>query len=355
MKKERLAGLDILKIVSMFLIVGSHFAVHGNWPPSETFTVNSGFVSLFGAFGNLAVNCYVLITAYFMVDKGLNIERIARIIFKMLFYTLGIYLILCLMGFVSFDYKTLILYLPFRDKSYWFMDTYILLTLFSPLLNIILNKVTKQQLRYILFVCLIFSSILSLVYLVDTVVSYFFWFVVLYFVGGYLRKYYTSSMKLTRRWSIVILLMFTMFLIIIILRIIEINSGIIIGNGSYYFIGKNRLLVLITSIQMFLLFSSFKIKSNKLIHIMSSNTLGVYLIHDNGALRYILWHILINVGTYFYSRGFIFYACLIITSIFLLSMIISYIVTLCIENPIFYMIKKPLLCLQKKYDNLWNS
>lgn len=355
MKNERLAGLDILKIVSMFLIVTSHFAVHGNWPPMDTITLNSGLISLFGSFGNLAVNCYVLITAYFMVDKNLNVERIARILFKVLFYSVGIYILLSLLGFVTFDIKTFLLYLPFREKSYWFMDTYILLILFSPLLNIIMNKITKMQLRYLIFVSLFFSSVLSLVYLVDTVVSYFFWFIVLYFIGGYLRKYYNSSMKISKRWIIVILLMFAMFSTIIILRVIELNTGVIIGSGSYYFIGKNRLLVLVTSIQMFVLFSCFKVRSNKIIQFMSGNTLGVYLIHDNGALRYILWHVLLNVGNYFYSRGFIVYALLIIIGVFLTSMLVSYLITLCIENPLFYLLKKPVLRLQEKYDKLWNS
>lgn len=351
--QKRYNNFDLLKILCMFMIVASHFSVHGNWPLENSINVNSMFLSFLGMLGNLAVNCYIIISAYFMVNRKMKIERLLRIIFKTLFYTVGVYLLLCAFGYAKLNINTLFTYFPFREKSYWFVDNYILLMIFSPLLNIVVNGLTKKQLCYSIAIGLFFSSVLSAVFLVDTIVSYFFWFVVLYFIGAYLRLHFDSKVTLRKQLILTLLGMILIFLIINLLRYYEISTGNIIGSSSYYFAGRNRLIVVFTSIQIFILFSKIKISSSKMIDFLSKNSFSVYLIHDNAALRYLMWHIVINVGQYFYSRGLVIYACAIIIIIFVACIIISSVVTNFIENPIFHLLQGKIDSLQEKYNNVW--
>lgn len=67
--KIRNSNLEILRIVSMILIIVHHYVVHGQFEWSNTITTNKILLEVLSLGGKLGVNCFVLITGYFMVQS----------------------------------------------------------------------------------------------------------------------------------------------------------------------------------------------------------------------------------------------------------------------------------------------
>lgn len=62
--------MELYRIIIMFLIVAHHYVVNSGLTAlineSNELTFNSIFLLLFGCWGKIGINCFVLITGYFM-------------------------------------------------------------------------------------------------------------------------------------------------------------------------------------------------------------------------------------------------------------------------------------------------
>lgn len=74
-KIDRLYGIELLRIISMLMVLSLHFLIKGNYNKSENVYVNSESWVLI-CFSVVAVNCYVLISGYFMCEKSFKLSRI---------------------------------------------------------------------------------------------------------------------------------------------------------------------------------------------------------------------------------------------------------------------------------------
>ena len=106
--KGRDASLDLLRILCMFLIVLGHAIIHGK--VLDTASVNSTnyfLVNVLRAFLSVHVNCFVLISGYFLCTREFRLKKALFIWEQALFWSLGLYLVLCLGRIVQFDLKAL--------------------------------------------------------------------------------------------------------------------------------------------------------------------------------------------------------------------------------------------------------
>lgn len=85
MKSERQLNIELLRIFAMFYIVLGHLScVIGdynelNWLEKLILYIPFGFVP--------GVNCFVLISSYFLINAQFKAQRIVRIAVETLFYT----------------------------------------------------------------------------------------------------------------------------------------------------------------------------------------------------------------------------------------------------------------------------
>jgi len=133
-------------------------------------------------------------------------------------------------------------------------------------------------------------------------------------LGAYIRIYVPQFLNKLKN-SIVLFLFST---ISIILPILVIGFFKIPGISTNYFWRPNSFLLLIWSVSLFLMFKNLVIKENRLINILASTTLGVYLFHD-GPIRYFLWNKVFNIKDYANFNYFIFYLLAITVIIFLVG------------------------------------
>ena len=69
--KNRNSNLELYRIIVMLLIVAHHFVVNSGVIDvmyEHPLSSNSTFLFLFGAWGKTGINCFMLITGYFMCD-----------------------------------------------------------------------------------------------------------------------------------------------------------------------------------------------------------------------------------------------------------------------------------------------
>ena len=335
---KRQINLEILRIISMLMIITLHFLGHGK--VLSNVEANSSFYYLTWSIEGIcyiAVNCYVLISGYFLVNSTFRIEKLITLLVQVIFYSAFIYILFCVSGYTNF---TLLEFLkaitPTISGEYWFVTMYVGMYVLSPFINVLIKNMNqKQHMSCILLLIFLFSILPSIVYYSaglnfggGTGVV---WFIVLYMIAAYIKKYYVPEYKVSTY-----LLRYLIFAILVpackfLLEYCANILGESIGNTEFLYSLSNKvyqynsIVVLGASVMFFLLFLNIRNEnlSEKVLHI-SSLCFGVYLIHDNRYIRPVLWE-LINPPQYIGRWSFMFYMSGSIVLIFIYCILVEYI------------------------------
>jgi surface polysaccharide O-acyltransferase-like enzyme len=321
--KIRKSNLEILRIVSMILIIIHHYVVHGGFE-WETVTINKIVLDVLTLGGKLGVNCFVLITGYFMIESKINFKKVGKIVLEVLFYSVSIYISFVFLGFINFDTKLFIKHIfPVIHDIYWFATAYVFLYLLSPFINQLINSITQKQHRYLCLMLIVIFCIIPTIIEYDVEYSNLSWFVTLYLIAAYIRKYpnkHTETLKDNLIYTGIIISIMIFF-------IVEVNfiALLIPRVGIYisYCAKANSIGILSLAIMMFLSFKNMNIKNSKWVNKIASSTFGVYLIHDNQLIRNYLWVKLLKGNTYAKSPYLIVHLICSIIFVFVICSVID--------------------------------
>ena len=340
-EKERNSSYELMRIVSMFLIVLYHIILHGKVLEN---CQNEGLKIIFEfiEFVTLVhVNSFILVTGYYQVESNFKQSKIWSLLNANWFYRVLIVILLLTFNIVSIDKVSLIKEtFPINLNEYWFFKNYLLLYCLTPFINKGIEKLNKSTYQKMIIVSFIIFSIVPTV----TGGSYFdnsgftlYQFVFLYMVGAYLKKYPLSKSYIFKVMSknmyklILIFILFTCVFSNYILykysmSVSSVNT--VLGEISSYVSRASTLynnpFVIIQSICFFEYFGTFTIK-NRYINKLASLVFGIYLIHDNNFSRGLIYtYLKINNGP-IYSYKFIFYVFFIAVLIYAICAVIEYI------------------------------
>ncbi len=325
---RREVGFELLRVLAMILIVTHHFLVHGGLRAgAEAGTVNAHIVWGIDAVSVVAVNCFVLVGAYFASGKPFKFSRVARIWLQVLFYSVGIYVVLGVIGVVDLSsIETLRSALPLLFNRYWFATAYVALLLLSPFLNRGLDTLTPFHHRILVvllsalmpawFVVLPFLP-LDYSSVIDTRHGYsVFWFVYLYVLASYVRRHNRRGLSP----GAAALLFF-------------IASGVTAAgpvlSGSldrlYWYSSPT---VLAASLALFLFAKSLDIREGvfrRAILGLAPMSFGVYLISDNRMVRSVLYSRLLDTADYANEPSLVAYLVSWVLLTYLTCVLIDYI------------------------------
>lgn len=332
-KTLRNPSFELLRIVSMLMVVTLHFLGHGGVLANvRLFSANYFVAWMIESLAYVAVNCFVLISGYFLVNSKFKVNKLVTLYGQIWFYSVVIYLLFSVFGHVEFEPKVFICcLLPISTKQYWFATNYVVLYLFSPFLNIAIRAMTKKQLQQcIALLMLIWSIIPNVIIFVDAfgVAGGYsiYWFVSLYFAAAYIRLYYTPSFEkakwLRGYFGFCSLLMFSR---IVITFGTQFLFGAVKGPGRFY--SYNSPLVVPASVCLFLFFvnwNNMNARAYKVILCVSPSTFAVYLIHDNKVLRDFLWNSLIKPYQYSDHPVMIFRLAAYVLGLYIICSVIEY-------------------------------
>lgn len=307
-KQPRSSNLELYRIIVMFLIICHHYVVNSGLMTvmggANALNAASVFYYIFGAWGKTGINCFVLITGYFMCASSISLRKFLKLYLQIVFYFALFYAVFCISGYQSFStLEFLKLFISFRHIiSDSFVSAYMVWWLFIPFLNAIVNNITRRQ--HQLLLCLCVGVFTFYPYLPDFQISVnpICWFSTIYFIASYIRLYpetifHSQSAKI---WGIATFLSLVIGIASIV-GILYFNAV----NGKqltpYWLVSdSNAPIALLLSVTSFMLFKNLKIDYNKTINAIGATTFGVLLIHANcSSMRQWLWRDTIDcIGHY---------------------------------------------------------
>ena len=198
LKQERNYGIDLLRIVSMYMVVLLHVLMHGGVLQKNGGLSGQYLLSWFLEYSaRCAVNVFALISGYVGIRSKYRVTNIVVLWLQVFLYSFGIAVFAAILRPDFCSGTDLIGYFfPVLTKKYWYFSAYVCLFLFMPLLNKGVNALGKRSLRRIVIaVILVFSVVASVAR--ETSNNPFalnrgfsgLWLMVLYVVGAYIGKY----------------------------------------------------------------------------------------------------------------------------------------------------------------------
>lgn len=319
---QRQSNIELLRVISMFMVLLGHYYVLSYFDSGNTISFNLLGMQFLGAWSKVAVDIFVIITGYFLVNQIFRWNKVLKLLSCTYFW--GI--IILLLGFVlglsiktDYIYKSIFPLTPLN----WFARSYLLLYVSIPLFNKIINSVSKAQLGQIIIV------LTTIFYTVPTLISTFisgggyltsyFTFGIMYMIGAYIRKYGDEKLdKLSIYAGIV-------SIILILVSILWNDIHMYDGRYIMYLAHKgNSVLGLLSAIGIFTVFKNKKISYSPIINTVASTTFAVYLIHNNPIISDWLWNTVIQANNYFSSPFFLLHMLSITSLIFVLCSVLEW-------------------------------
>ena len=312
-KAPRQANIELLRVLAMLGVVCMHFLGVGG-----VMTASSGvwFVvsSTVYAFAIAATSCYVLIGGYFLSTAKYRTGRLFRLLLEFFTYTFGIYLLFGLIVlakngdnlFSWHEFYTFYLF-PIVHEENWFVTCYILMMLFAPFYNVLLDHLTRRQ--HLLLIALtvsLFSGVPTLIWhaagqFLQSGGYSFVWFSTLYFVAAFFRRYGLPNGW--KPWLLALVYVGASALTALLVNREHLYPGVLTEekNGYYFFFNYNFLSVFVASVAMFLLFHHVTVRSAKtgrLINKLATYSFAVFLIHTHPAITGALWNGIVHTERY---------------------------------------------------------
>lgn len=342
-KKERQSNLELFRIITMLIIVAHHYVVNSGLvemvESAETLRGNDIFLLLFGWGGKTGINCFVLITGFFMCTSKISVRKFLKLLGEVYFYNVLFFAIFTLTGYAPFSSEDFwYAIFPFFYVSDGFTTCFLLFYLFIPFLNILLNGMTEKQHAALVGLCLFIYTIISSVPKLGGNVdfNYVTWFTVLYFLSSYIRLYPKEIYNNTKLWGwlslgSVLLSWASMIVIAFFDRLLGKDYSV------YFFVAdSNKILAVVTALCAFMFFKNVKIKQSRWINTCAASTFGVLQIHANSdVMRQWLWRDVLDNVSYYQSEWLVVHACCAVVGVYVLCTIIDQIRIMIIEKPLF--------------------
>lgn len=341
--KNRLGNLDLLRNISMLMIIIIHALTHGGvLEILEPYTLSYYLVYILYAITMTGVNTYILISGYFLCESELDIlsqiKKICSLIFKTFYYSVGVFLFLYLVGLSDAPrFGWLSTLTPVIHGQYWFITRYIAFFIMVPFLNIGIKAIKQREHKLLIIIMSILYSFIPTIFHVSGwlgaeegySVS---WFIFLYLIASYIRKYYKPSSKkipLIVYLSSILLMSVSNFVIISLpkIPIFKSYNTDFFTKASKLFYTQSSPLTLIATISIFLCFINIKINNktlNNIICKIATGTFAAYLIHNHQDFKKIIWKYT-YITDCIYEPYFILYLILVCIVIFILCLIIEFI------------------------------
>lgn len=339
--KERQSNFELLRILSMVLIVAHHYAIHGGFQlDPNVMNINKIIYYILVYGGKLGVNLFVMISGYFLINSNFNAKKAVKLWIDVSFFSIfiGLYFII----FKDYHLTKLELFKlanPIIYGSYWFATTYFALYLFSKYLNIFIKYINKSILFKLIWFLTIILSFLPTFLNGSIASSYLLWFILLYSIAAYIKLYDPEIFNKKGYIKAAFIFYIILILLAIIIDIIG-NHFSWLEAYPTHFSNLQTPTMLFLSILLFVGFKNIHISYSKIINAIAACSFGVYLIHDNEMIRHYLWIDIFKNYMYFDNKYFIIYALITIIFVYIGCTIISALYYFFIRKVIYQILDK---------------
>lgn len=291
---KRDTNLELYRIFCMLLIVAHHYVVNSGLLAEILnplpLSAKSAYLYVLGMWGKVGINCFLMITGYFMCVNRITLRKFIKILAEIYFYSIVIYIIFLIAGRETLSMSRVFqVLLPVRDFDTDFTSCFVAFYLTIPFWNILISNMNKKQHQLLLVFLIGIFSICGTIPQFTVSINYVTWFGVIYAIASYIRLYDIPAFNNKLIWMAGTIM----------LSLIAMASVISMKHfGRYPFafvVDSNKFLALALAICSFLWFKNINIKYSAVINAIGGSTFGVLLIHaQSDAMRQWLWRDVID-------------------------------------------------------------
>lgn len=285
-RKERQSGVELLRIIAMFLVLLIHANAWGekweylNFDHSIGKTITT---ILFQTLSCVCVNIFVLISGWFGIQ--FSMKGLLKFLFQCMFFLFGIYFFMIALGKTNFSISGFAGCLMFL-KWNWFIKTYLVLYIMSPILNRFMAQTNERELRRLLILFYTFQTLYG--WLTNGAAFFEYGQSVTSFVGLYLLAQYVRMYKFKRieeyGGAKIIMLSIGMFSALFFLTLFSVFYKVDFVTGKIF--AYTSPCVILASLCLLILFviANKKFTNTKLNHSINqiaASSFAVFLLHTN--------------------------------------------------------------------------
>lgn len=333
MAQKRIIGLEFIRIFAMVLITGIHFICYSHVRSyvDDIPICNKLFITFFDTFAQNWITLFLLISGYFICQKDATIDKAIRLWINV-FYVSIVVAIPCIVMYwkdpIGGGYLIRTVF-PVLTRNYWYIGSYLLLLLLTPLLNAYSSTASKTSMANLLITITIIYTFLHINKY--TTPEYFlgdgssvFHFAFVYLLGSYLRLHPISysKLKIGTIFFITTILMYTLKLS---------GAEIVTHRGL---LSNTSIIPLIWSVSLFCIMLNIQIHSDtKWLTTISSASLTVYLVQENACFREIFWR-WVDADNYAHPPIYIMRWGTAVIILWIISIVV---------NKLYYVLKRPVI------------
>lgn len=298
-KEDRNSGIELLKVISIFLIVVFHvistLRTESPYAPNHdyvvdisvaTISVRDFVLSLFTCFGPLGNTIFFVCSAWFLLrSQKCNKQKSFLMLSEIWFISVAFLVIMFVTRRGDISGKIIIKSLmPTTFSSNWYLTCYLLFYAIHPLLNSVIQKMSKQQLFRISVAmtalyfgfCFIYSELFFSSYIIT--------WIAIYFVMAYIQLYmvdFSSSLK--QNVALLLIGCIAFVGMAVITNIFGLKIPALRDKLLYWNTNHNPFLIAM-AIALFNCMRRLRFKS-RFVNYVSRLSFLIYIIHENIALR----------------------------------------------------------------------
>ena len=341
MAKERNSNIELYRIILMLAIVAHHYVVGtGGQIVFDGENWKRDFILIFGAWGKIGINCFTLITGYYMCKSQITAKKFIKLFLEVLFYNILFFTLFVVFGYEKLSIHSLTNCLPVSSIKQNYTGCFLMLYLAIPFINILIRALNKKQYRNLLmllgFVYVFFGTFRTSVLGVS--MNYFSWLIVVYLIGAYLR---INPLNIsTKNWTLLAITTTVLSTTSIYI------SDRLISRPYAFVMDSNTILAVFTSVCLFMVFVNIKIPNSTIVNTIASTTFGILQIHANSeTMRRWLWGDIFNLSDVYHKSLMPLRMIGTVVVVFMICSGIDLIRQIFMEKPFINLIEK---CISKQ-------
>ena len=318
---ERESNIELLRIISMILVLITHACYVSLGPPAQEDIATSFVSSLMRSYSEslscVGVNTFILISGWFGIRCRQS--RFIEFLFQIIFIEVVLYTLMILLGMTdTIGIDGWIELLLFRYGTYWFVKAYVVLYIFAPILNAFVDNCSRKQLQYFL----ISFYVLQTIYGFYINVGWFscgyspMSFMGLYLLARYMRLYPSWFTRLDKSVDIILY-----FFVSLITALCSLSMAYFFGKVGTVLFSYSCPLMIISSVYFFLFFTKLSFQ-NSFVNWISASCFAAYLVHCSPFIFYAYY---VNIINKWYGNEpivlFLLYTISLIAFFFILSIL----------------------------------
>ncbi len=310
-EKKRESNFELLRIISMIMIIAHHMILHSNLIYYNDYGIKKIIVSFVLYGGKIGVILFILISGYYMVDSKFKINKLLKLWLEIFFYSVGIEVFFIVIMKKEISINNIInAFIPISNNSYWFMTSYFATYLISPFINKIIKSNNQDKNKKLITIWFVILS-LPMILIKKGFYNETLFFCWIYSVGAYIKTYDIKIFKNKKNFWYIILFNNIFLMVIVILMGYLSSKNTIALKGITHLSSINSIPMLINAFAIFERFKEIKLRYNKIILSLASNSLAVYLIHDNYNFQNLLWNNIIDFKKLYENQFWILLLCIV--------------------------------------------